>query len=1683
MKRNTRWSLPAGILMLWGILGIGPAGADIQHPNLQRGFNADSVYQTGEIDQVSLFNGNLSVTLPVGGSYEGNGDLSYGLHLVYNSTVWDWSYVKKINDPNQYPGALASADSNAGLGWRLSLGELLPPLAGRNEADLTAYRNESPDHWVYVAPSGANHVFYPTLEDGDTETSGVAYTRDGSYLRLNQGRSQSTVHFPDGMVHTFGLDGLPRAIRDAWGNELTITYGSNTWVLDDGIRQHTVTFVNRTYDGRSVPMVSKVNVAKFGGGSAEYRFFYEQKDVERPVGHDPRTRDRVCSFDSSRYCASVPILTVFRLPDDSEYRMNASGYYLQRQNVQLPYDENGDGRLDNYYLASPGVLKQMRLPTHGYLRWEYRAYRFPNGWEIDPQVQNPDPEFWRTVQGVGWRRYLNYNGGEFGGDWWYQPEYRFEVEQLPGGGSREVPIELIRRVKDPHGSISTHFFNAKLQTWTYGLPFSDNRPLGNRFGSKIFDPNGGDTEFSYVRYEKGGCTIDWKKGRYDCLRRQASERTNFAGSKFRQTESSDFDGLGNYKTKETRSNFRGGQDQVRTMFRNYRTVQPGPWDPWVLGTYTEASESENYYLSSPGQWTTYRRDTCFDLATGALLRQRIRKNPGSRGADDVIRVNTYSGVGNLTATRLYGGDLQTVGASPDLCGMGLPSNSVYGTLYGYEQGQVDFARAEGTTYYPFRSSVDSNTGLYTQTQDSARFRTDYEYDALGRIRWIKPQQGADTEYIYTRGTGSQLAQLGRVNVYARNHGSPNSVIYQEEYRYDALGRLREQRQQRPGGWMKKEVLYKNSMGWKLRESSWTDAGSTPAHWTKYESYDGFGRPRAVFAPDSPVHSNHVTRFTFSGQHSVSKRTYVGTHLSSNGTVGESQVTHITRYDGQGRVWKVEEPSPGLDGEYSYDAAGRARQIRLEDGSGNTQFRQFSYDGRGFLTQEVHPETGRFNFSEIDAGGNARRKAHSTELRDLVYEYDKAERLTAVRDRTLTGQPYLKQFEYAGSNSPSNWREGKLWKAIRWNVRRIPWNPSIQVRFPVEEVYTYGGIGGRVSSRDTNLSNVGQSFTQSWTYDALGNVKTITYPRCIHSGCSGQEGPNRTITRDYAVGVLTGIRNLATLTYHENGALASVDHSNGLSDLIAKDPWNRTIPREISVRFPGGQVSSLGVHFYDGSGNLTERRHDGGTCPAGRTCKNYYLYDGPGRLKHYHELAGGYEAYSYDGFGNLHQVTWTDTGLNPQARNIPVSKDTNRLTLGASYDVFGNLTARSLGSGSETYEYDELDMIASRNFPDETYIYTASDERIWTLNYFPDRVNEEEYTLRDLDGRVLRIYDMQKDGAVENWQWRKDHVYREGGMVASYTREPFPRNLVHYSLDHLGTPRLLTDAQGAVMQAHHYYGFGREYGINADLPGLEQRFTGHERDLNGPGEADNLDYMHARYYSPFLYRFTSPDPVLGSVSRPQSFNRYVYAGNNPLSFVDPDGRAFRLVPIDDAKKKEIAERRIGIGVDLDNDDLGFRVDFDAHVLWGYASQLKAGQKGKSGNGVALVIHDYPGNQPDAIEVSSRFAKTGVSVGIDENGKVDGSLDLPGNMALVTDGFEVGFAAAVGIGIEMTATLRRHDKVSKIEQFIRRTRKKGMLTEAEMHHLNYLYKELEKAKKEKARKLRELQERLQRMRREQ
>ncbi|HET9777292.1 MAG TPA: RHS repeat-associated core domain-containing protein [Gemmatimonadaceae bacterium] len=120
-------------------------------------------------------------------------------------------------------------------------------------------------------------------------------------------------------------------------------------------------------------------------------------------------------------------------------------------------------------------------------------------------------------------------------------------------------------------------------------------------------------------------------------------------------------------------------------------------------------------------------------------------------------------------------------------------------------------------------------------------------------------------------------------------------------------------------------------------------------------------------------------------------------------------------------------------------------------------------------------------------------------------------------------------------------------------------------------------------------------------------------------------------------------------------------------------------------------------------------------------------------------------------------------------------------------------------------------------------------------------------------------------------------------VANFRAAPAPV-LQYYHVDTLGSVRAVTDASGTVLERHDYRPFGED---NQALPAPganPARFLGQPRDQT------KLDYFGARYLDMHTGRFTRVDPVLSPAAlfAPQKFNRYAYAENNPLRYMDPTG---------------------------------------------------------------------------------------------------------------------------------------------------------------------------------------------------
>ena len=176
-----------------------------------------------------------------------------------------------------------------------------------------------------------------------------------------------------------------------------------------------------------------------------------------------------------------------------------------------------------------------------------------------------------------------------------------------------------------------------------------------------------------------------------------------------------------------------------------------------------------------------------------------------------------------------------------------------------------------------------------------------------------------------------------------------TTLVQSELWFDDFGRRWKERRKMPGGtWSERETL-RNERGWTTSVSEWGNLTKK----TEFLSFDAFGRATIIRPPDGTTHD---LKLTLDGIRKVKSEAKI------NLAAGETYVPTMREYDAYGRLREVLENSGGTATDtpttYEYDVL--KRMTKLTSGTvalGGVQTREFTYDNRGFMLKEKHPEKG------------------------------------------------------------------------------------------------------------------------------------------------------------------------------------------------------------------------------------------------------------------------------------------------------------------------------------------------------------------------------------------------------------------------------------------------------------------------------------------------------------------------------------------------------------------------------------------------------------------------------------------------------------------------------------------------------------------------------------------------------
>ena len=1176
-----------------------------------------------------------------------------------------------------------------------------------------------------------------------------------------------------------------------------------------------------------------------------------------------------------------------------------------------------------------GAISEMVLPTGGTITYEYGVYRVPDNRRSDLRLVDDSEgceqtpilcrDFWAPQMGVISRKVYGIGPGPA----LHAPD---EVTRYRRGVIDANNIQdhqflnsaVVDNITDasrgrsmfvvetsPLGHDTVHYYRTPEKAWDYGLPFTrlavpQANPLFNAFPSR----GTGDIGAAYLSKEffEGPAVVNGQRGtvkRREYLaferdvksdnftsslnarvhyRRQVflDDRDDLGNPHYVETRFSDYDGYGHYRTVYQGGSFGGADKTVTTnynrgvgnyvvyesnaggdsaetfVFGNGHGFAPrGNSEPWVLDTYD--------FVLKQGDGQASLNEFHFDTLTGKLLRKRILTNfydfakepEQNRAPNDLLVRFTYDEFGELAITEKYGGDLQNNLDNTNLALLILPS-----TAESRVSREINYTE-NLTTIYLQEPATETNLFLVDQSQ--------YER----HTGLVTHQQGADgvglatTYYPTLREASSKTGDDQVVSIdYIPNDGvNPGRVLYQQgtiktRTHLDGMGREVQTDEDLPSGKAFRTLVYEN--GFLVAESN---PFFTDATFTEFLDLDFLGRPTRVKTAEGKVQTLAYMgiRWTRQGQSIV---TAIGG--------GETQAAKVIIRDALGRVVTVRQQFQDdtlHSARYRYNVHDQIVEVEVGEG-GQAQVRTFSYDNRQWLQSENHPEM-------VVSGGDddVHHGLYNTEgmvgeivgpdgtQRFYYHLFGPIRRVTEVLGSSQ--ERLLKDFFYDWTNrSSTNLSGGKLLQSRRFNY--LPGEPEPIV---VTRTFFYEGLSGRLS--DIRLrTSTGQSFEQSITYTNQGKVQQHHYP---FKGIPGLDSSvasllfggdaQRTINYTYQHGYLESITNLVSrLDYHPHSAFFQrIQFANGVDEEI-DTTLGIVRPHRIQAKRGNQTLWDSGIYAYDGAGNVKS------------IGPSRFSYDRSSRLTRADTEAGGIthrQDWQHDIFGNI--LTFDDVAIS-------VDPTTNRLDA-ATYDGRGNL----LQFGSILFAYDAMGMITrfTNGTTTEKYIYDDADYRVAILK--PSGF--QTWSLRDGDGAVLKTY--QKKPGTRHLKKVREYVYADGRLLAAYytNRHGGTTNTERrfYHLDHLGSPRLITDANGLEVSRHDYFAYGQEILPDQGDPDAERlKFTGQERD------AVDRDYFKARYYLPLDGRFMSPDPILGEAENPQSWNRYSYALNNPLKFNDPTG---------------------------------------------------------------------------------------------------------------------------------------------------------------------------------------------------
>lgn len=449
--------------------------------------------------------------------------------------------------------------------------------------------------------------------------------------------------------------------------------------------------------------------------------------------------------------------------------------------------------------------------------------------------------------------------------------------------------------------------------------------------------------------------------------------------------------------------------------------------------------------------------------------------------------------------------------------------------------------------------------------------------------------------------------------------------------------------------------------------------------------------------------------------------------------------------------------------------------------------------------------------------------------------------------------------------------------------------------------------------DVNLRGAASAtpFITNINYDAKGQRERIEYGNGAHTDYTYDPETFR-LTRLRTTRP-SGLNGLAGQLFNDSAVLQDLRYTYDPAGNIT-----RIADESLRTLFHDNQrVEPVGTYIYDALYRLIEatgREHIGQSTLDPSLREDYRDYPFAGFDAHPNDaqaVRNYREEYAYDSVGNFdtmkHRAAngdWTRTYFYEDDSLIEgAAQQGNRLsrtTLGQfitesyTHDGHGSMTSMPHLSVMEWDFKDQLHASQQQvvtNGPGEKtyYVYDAAGQRARKVTERANGTRKQERSYlggfeiyREFDGTGNAIALERESLHLMDDKQRIALVETKTVEAQSPISNPTPQ--VRYQLsNHLGSASLELDQDVALVSYEEYHPYGNtsyQAGRSAAEVSLKRyRYTGMERD-----EETGMNYHGARYYAPWLGRWSSSDP-LGIAD---GIDVYAYCRNNPIVLLDISG---------------------------------------------------------------------------------------------------------------------------------------------------------------------------------------------------